>query len=617
MNGCWNKILRVDLSQGTVKEESINETVYKLFIGGAGLSSFFLYNEVNQKTQALSPENEIIFSTGPFQSTKLPGSAKWCIAAKSPITGTYADSHCGADWGVKFRSAGYDALIVQGKAKEPVYIWIRDGEAEIRDARDFWGLDTYETIGALKKDLNEPKASVATIGPAGEKLVYIACVCVDKHSFAGRCGLGAVMGSKNLKAVCVHGTKKAPIFNSDEVNSLTKKFMKKVSKFAEEFRTHGTPSGLLTYHEFGDMPIKYWTGDVWKEGAEKLGAPAYTETLNARPYPCIYCPIGCHRYIKVDKPNKYAMEGPGPHYETLAMLGAVCLVDDPKAVAKAGEICNRLGLDTISTGASIGLAMELFDRGLLSTEETGGLKLEWGKEDVLIELTKQIGLKEGFGATFAEGTLKAAQKIGKNAPEIVVHVRGLDFPAHDPRACFSLAINYATCPRGACHERGMPEDIECGVFTLPELGYKTQTKFFEPEGKPELAMKLQDFATLLNSLVICNFMIDGGGITLTDTLTWFNAITGWKWSIKDFIKTGERIFNLQRMINIRDGKGGSYDKLPKRMFEPAKEGFRKGQTPPFDSMLKEYYQLRGWNKNGEPSERKLMELELDKIVEKK
>ena len=246
MNGYWNKILRVDLSQGTVKDDAVDEVVCKKFIGGAGLGSKLLYDEVNPGIRALSPENEIVFSTGPFQSTKLPGSAKWCVVSKSPLTGTYADSHCGANWGVEFKSTGYDALIVQGKADKPVYIWVHDDEAEIRDATDFWGLDTYETVDALKKDVNEPRASVATIGPAGERLVRIACIAVDKHSFAGRCGIGAVMGSKNLKAVVVHGTKKPPLFDSDKVNALSRELAGRISKFAEEFRKHGTPSGLLS-----------------------------------------------------------------------------------------------------------------------------------------------------------------------------------------------------------------------------------------------------------------------------------------------------------------------------------------------------------------------------------
>jgi len=610
MNGYWSKILRIDLSRSIVNESSIEETFYKRFIGGAGLGAKIIYDETRPSTDAFSPENKIIFSVGPFQGTRLPGSAKWCVVSKSPLTGTYANSHCGAGWGVKFKGAGYDALVIQGKAEKPVYIWIHDGEVEIRDARSFWGSDSYEAVDALKNDVGEQRASVATIGPAGEKLVRIACVIVDKHSFAGRCGLGAVMGSKNLKGVVVYGTKRTPIFDLDKVEELTKELTRKIKEFAKDFTMHGTPGSVSIYHDFGDMPIRYWQGDIWSEGVKKLGAPLYTKILKVKPHPCIYCPIGCHRYGRVDEPTKYAFEGSAPEYETLAMLGSLCLVDDLKAVAKAGDVCNRLGIDTISAGAAVGFAMECFERGWLTVKETNGLKLEWGDGDSLIELVKQIGLRKGFGQIFSDGTLEAARKIGRNASDIVVHVRGLDFPAHDPRACFSLAVNYATSTRGACHERGMPEDIECGVFNIPELDIQN-TGFFKPEGKAKLAIQLQDFAALLNSLVICNFMLDGGGMTLTETLNCFNAITGWEWSIKEFMKAGERIFNLQRLINIGDGVGGSYDKLPKRMFEPAKEGFRRGQIPPFDFMLKEYYRLRGWNSSGEPTKKKLIELKIN------
>jgi len=292
------------------------------------------------------------------------------------------------------------------------------------------------------------------------------------------------------------------------------------------------------------------------------------------------------------------------------MLGAVNLVDDVKAIAKANDYCNRLGIDTISAGAAIGFSIECYERGLINRQNTKGLKLEWGNGDLLVELVKQIGLKEGFGAFLAQGSLEAAKQIGKGAEELVVHVRGLDFPAHDPRACWSLVPNYATSTRGACHLKGIPEDIECGVFTLPELGYPKQTEFFELEDKTDLAIKLQDFTTLVNSLVLCIFMPDGAGMTLTDILNCFNAITGFHWSLTQLLKVGERGFLLQRLINIRDGKGAEYDKMPKRMFDSAKQGFRKGKVPPTDALIEKYYKLRGWDEKGNPTPQKLTELEI-------
>lgn len=608
--GCWERVLRVDLTHGVSKEERVDRSVYKNFLGGSGLATKFFYEELPEGVGAFDPANKVIFSVGPFQGTRLPGSAKFNVTSKSPLTGTYGESAAGASWGVMFKRTGYDALVVEGRADKPTYLWIHDGGVEIRDASGLWGSDTLEATRVVREEVGEPRAGVAAIGPAGERLVHIACIVVDGHSFAGRCGLGAVMGSKNLKAVAVHGTKNVQLYDPGEVDRLTKELSMKISEFAKDFREHGTPSGMTVYEAVGDTPIKYWRGDTWSEGAKEIGSPKYTEILKAKPLPCLYCPIGCHRQIEIDDPTKYRMKGFGPHYETLGMLGANCLVDDLKAIAKANEVCTRLGIDTISGGASVGFAMECYELGLLTEEDTGGMSIRWGDGDVLIELLRQIGMREGFGEIFCEGTLRAAKKIGRGAEEIVVHARGLDFPAHDPRSCFSLAVNYATGTRGACHERGFPEDIEVGIFLLPELGFGEKPKFFDPGGKALLAMKMQDLAAVLNSLVICGFILDGGGMTFTETLACLNAITGWNWSIGELMKVGERIFNLQRLINIRDGMGKEYDRLPRKMFEPAKEGFRKGQVPPFEAMLDDYYKLRGWGPEGAPTADKLRELNL-------
>ncbi len=511
-----------------------------------------------------------------------------------------------------FKKTGFDALISQGRDSSPVYLWTHDDGVKIRDASHIWGLDTYETVNAIKKDLGERHASVAAIGPAGERLVAMACVAIDGHSFAGRCGMGAVIGSKNLKAVAAYGTKTPPLADPEEVSRLSRELMKKLSELGKDLRENGTPSGLLIYHKYGDMPIKYWLGEVWEEGANRLGQPSYNEVLMSKPLPCLRCPVGCHRYVKVEEPERYACEGPSPEYETLAMIGAVNLVDDVKAIAKANDYCNKLGIGTISAGAAIGFSIECYERGLITRQNTGGLELKWGDGDLMIELVRQIGLREGFGTILADGTLEAAGKIGKGAERLVVHARDLDFPAHDPRACWSLVPNYATSTRGACHMKGVPEDIECNVFILPELGYLKQTVFFHPSDKADLAVKLQDFTTMVNSLVPCLFMPDGACMALTDILNCFNAITGLHWSIGQLMQVGERSFNLQRLINIRDGKGPEYDKMPERMFEPAKKGFRKDKAPPADALIKDYYKLRGWNEKGAPTNQKIIELGLEK-----
>lgn len=607
MQGIWNKVLRVNLSQRTIHTEEPPTNFYTDFIGGDGIAGKIIYDEVGADIKPLDPENRVIFAVGPFQGTGLPGDAKFCISTKSPLTKTYANTMAGANWGPTFKRTGYDLLIVEGKADTPVYLWIHDEVAEIRVAHKFWGMDTYEAIEALKEDIGERRASVLAIGPAGEKLVAIASVVADSHSFAGRCGIGAVMGAKNLKAVVVHGTKNPPLANPDKFEALRKELRQKTLRLGKGMRDYGTPD-IEDYHSRGNIPIKYWTGDSFKEGAKSLGQPVYNEVLQGKSLPCLHCTVGCHRHIKVTEPEKYACEGVGPEYEAIGMLGMSNLVSDLKAVAKANDYCNRLGIDAVSAGATIGFAIECYERGLITKQDTNGMELRWGDGDLLIELVKQIGLREEFGALFAEGNLEAARKIGKGAEEIVMQVRGLDFPCHDPRLSWSMAPNYATCTRGACHCKGLPGDVEFGLYTVPELGFPEQTEFFDAQGKTYLAVKCQDFSTLLNSLSICMFMVNCG-MTLTDILNSFNAITGLNWSIEQLMKVGERSFNLQRLINIRDGKGSEYDTMPKRVFEPATSGFRKGKVPPFDDLMNEYYELRGWDKGtGIPKKEKLIDL---------
>jgi aldehyde:ferredoxin oxidoreductase len=435
----------------------------------------------------------------------------------------------------------------------------------------------------------------------------------DKHSFAGRCGLGAVMGSKRLKAVAVKGTKTVPVADESRLKAIARgKFVEVYNAAkANGLREHGTPNLCVTAEGFGDMPIKYWSGDVWPEGAKKIGAPNYTEVLNAKPLPCVNCPVGCHRDISVVGPDGKTLEGPGPEYETLGMLGSNLLIDDLAVIAKANDTCNRLGIDTISAGACVGLAMELSEKGYLSVDKTG-LDLSWGNGKALVELVKQIGTGTGFGGVFADGALAAASKIHPGSEDLVAQVKGLDLPAHDARACWSLGVNYATSTRGACHMRGAVEDVEMGGFFIPEIGIvKDWSKFFEREHKAELAVKLQDYGAWLNSLVICAFMVDGGELSMTSLVDMFNAITGWDWSIDDVMKSGARLTTVQRLVNIRDGHGRHTDTLPAKMAVRGKRGFRAGKAPvPIGEYLDEYYALRKWDKDGRPTREALEELGL-------
>jgi len=612
-NGYWQKMLRVDLTNRKTRVEEIPAEDLKRFIGGAGLGAEILRREVPAKIDPYDSKNLVIFGTGPFQGPPIAGGAKFCIVGISPVTHTYGDTAAGADWGPSLKDAGYDMVVIEGISEKPVYLHIVDDRVEIKDASQLWGMDAFETVDAIHGETGDKRLSIATIGPAGERRVAVACVVVDKHSFAGRCGLGAVTGSKNLKAIAVRGTQKAEMSDPVKADELIKKYRRHILEAVKEngFRAHGTPGLCETAEGLGDMPIKYWEGDVWPEGAKKLGAPNYTEALNAKPLPCKYCPVGCHRDITITEPAEYAQKGIGPEYETLGMMGTNLLIDDPKAIARANEIANKLGLDTISGGAMVGFAMECFEKGWITTKDTDGLEIKWGDPKALSALVEQIGKKQGFGSVFSEGTLGAAKKIGQGALEVVAHCKGLDLPAHDARACISLAPTYATGTRGACHFRGGCEDVEMGGFFIPEIGIKEETvKFFERENQSMLAAKCQDYFALLNSLVICAFMVDGGDMPFSGVRDLFNAITGWDYSIGDLMLAGERIFTVQRLINIRDGYNAETDVLPNKMSRAAKEGFRAGKIPPFRELMEDYYLLRGWDENGEPKKETLNRLNL-------
>jgi len=390
-NGYWETVLRIDLSEKSVKKDHVGERIWKNVLGGSGYGAKVLYDEVGADVDPFSPENKVVFALGPFQATKETGAAKFIAVTKSPLTGIFGETAAGADWGIELKKAGYDALIIQGKSEKPVYVWINDDSIEIRDGKKLWGLDSYETIDAIHMELEDEKTSIASIGQAGENLVAFACISVDKHSFGGRCGIGAIMGSKNLKAIVVRGSKSVSLYDNDKLSELTNKIGKKVLENTRDWlKKDGTASIMVGSMEDGDAPIKYWSADVWAEGAKKIGAPNFTKELNARANPCRYCVVGCHRHVKFNEPAEYAIEGAGPEYESLGMLGSCCLMDDVKALAKMNDLCNRYGLDTISTGAFIGFTMECFEKGILTEKDTDGLEVNWGDRSIMISLIHKI-----------------------------------------------------------------------------------------------------------------------------------------------------------------------------------------------------------------------------------
>jgi aldehyde:ferredoxin oxidoreductase len=609
--GC---LLRVDLTKKNTAEVTPKEGFYRKFLGGSGVATKIVFDEVKPETEPLSPDNRLVFAVGPYQGTTIPGSGRFEVAARSPLTGIWGEANGGGAFGTNLAKTGYNTLIFQGRSEEPVYIWIHDGGVEFKDAKDLVGLTVDETDKAIEKELGEPKASVACIGPAGEKLVRIACIiCDGGNGVAGRTGLGAVMGSKNLKAVAVKGDKEVSCANLGKLKELVGKFSKMVAKELEEMRIHGQASDLLNCEKDGAMPKKNWALGEWSEGAEKIGTPTFTQTLKAKPIACAMCPVACHRLIPTEVLKKYGI-GPGgrfgPQYETLAMLGANCLIDDLPAICKANELCNGYGIDTVSAGALLGFAIECYERGWITREDTGGMDLRWGDPDGLIAMIEKIGKREGFGAVLGEGIRYAAKRIGKGAEDVAVHVKGLDIPAHDPRAHFSMALTYATSTRGACHLHGYSKAAEMEEPVLiPEVGINEELDRFAWKGKAELVAKYQDWFTVCNSLIQCIKMVFGG-VTLTNQAQMLSAITGWEITPVELIKIGERIYNLQRAFNVRLGVSRKDDTIPKRMFKPVETGGAAGKAPSLEPMLKEYYALRGWSSDGKPTVKKMQKLGL-------
>ena len=610
MKGYMGKILRVDLGKGRVEVEKLDETQARKYIGGSGLATKILYDETGPETDPLGPENRLIFMTGPFAATPVITSGRHHMVTKSPLTGTYTESDSGGTWGPYLKRAGFDGIVVTGKSSKPVYLWVTEGKAEIRDASRFWGVDTYDLDEAIRKETHDD-AVVASIGPAGEKGVRYASILNDgkEARAAGRGGSGAVMGSKNLKAVVVYGKYQVEMADPEGLRASLKEISPMVAKNTEGMRKNGTAGGLAAFEALGSLPLQNWKYQGrWEKGAAQIAGPAMTEKILTGNYFCEKCVIGCGRRVKVNSGPYAPVEGAGPEYESVAMLGSLCLVDDIEAIAKANEICNRYGMDTISAGAAIAFAMEAYEKGILTKKDTGELELLWGRGDVMVKMTEKIGKREGLGQLLGEGVRIAAEKLGKNAVEFSIQVKGQEMPAHDPRCFNAGAVGYATINRGACH-LGFAHVFE-RVLSMPEIGVDQPLPRLEVKGKGELAAKTQNIMGLFDSLKVCKFSMFGG-LKLTPILSWYNMVTGNSATMDEFLKAGERIFNLKRMYNVRCGISRKDDTLPSRFLTLKHEGEGLNPNlPPLGELLSDYYKYRGWNEEGAPTAEKLKELGL-------
>lgn len=607
--GYMGRIARIDLTQNRVTTRFFSDEVLRKYIGGSGLGARILYDETSEKTDPLGSENVLVFMTGPLVGTPAPNFGRHQVVTKSPLTGAYGEANSGGTWGYNLKRAGYDGLILVGMASRPVYIWINEGEVEIRDAAHLWGKDTYETDALLKAELGA-KITTCSIGQAGENLVRIAAIMNDgiDGRAAGRCGVGAVMGSKKVKAIAVQGSRRSPIVRDDELKASVRNWNPRIKKSTEPLGEFGTSVGMMTVEAIGDLPVKNWSRGSFP-GAEKISGQTLAKTILTRRYFCAQCVIGCGRTVKVTEGPYQGVEGAGPEYETLGMLGANCLIDDLAAVAKANELCNRFGLDTISTGACISFAIEAFENGLITREQTGDVDLKWGDAEAMLQMIPKIALRQDIGHLLGEGTRIASQRLGGVAPELAVHVRGLEFPAHDPRAKYSNALAYATSARGACHLNAFSYEFEMGA-TMPELGYPETLDRFTIEGKGEFVAKFQDLMALFDSLTGCKFVVFGLGDKTVQTMAeWLNMVTGWDVTAAELLRAGARAVTLKRMYNIRCGQSRKDDVLPPRMVSHMRgEGGAADNLPPLGRMLSDYYAYRGWNEFGIPTEEALRDL---------
>ncbi|MBN1834870.1 MAG: aldehyde ferredoxin oxidoreductase family protein [Spirochaetales bacterium] len=592
--------------------DELEDAVARAFIGGSGLGVEILFRETNAETQPLAPENAMVFATGPLTGTRVFCSNRFSVVAKSPLTGIFAEASAGGYWAGSFKGSGYDVLVLKGRAARPVYLYVDEERVAIEDADFIWGKDTIQSTESLRARHGD-KARVAVIGVAGENQVNLANIITDgvHGRVLGRCGLGAVMGSKNLKAVVANGSSKAAVADDAALADLMKQIGPQMRTGPDPLRQHGTPVGLDTYNEIGELPIRNWRQGIWTEGAGKITGAQVTKNLLVKRYHCGNCVIGCGRVVNGREGEYAGREIAGPEYEALGMIGANCMIDDLGVIAKANELLNCYGLDCVSSGSAIAFGMEAFERGLIGRDDTDGLELRWGDKEALFAAIRQIGEKRGIGALLGKGVRQAAEQLGGTAKEFAVEVKGLEAPAHDPRAKFTLALGYATSARGACHVSSFTMDFEEGM-TIEDLDLPPMPSRFTTANKAQGVAMMQNWMGLFDSVVLCKFSLFGG-MTPTVIAKALSAATGWDLDKSELCTTGSRIFNLKRLYNVREGISRKDDTLPPRFLHERKGG-GTSELPLLNVMLNEYYRLREWDDFGIPTQGLIRQLDLEPYV---
>ena len=595
-------IARVNLSTGEIKKEKINEEWARLFIGGRGYGGKIIYDEVDPTTDSLAPDNKIVIAAGPAGGSNAPASGRIVIVTKGALNGTIACSNVGGFFGPQLKQAGYDMVIIEGKAEKPVYLWINNGNIEIKDAQHLWGRKPSEVEQIIKQE-TDPKARVMTIGPAGVKLSRIAAVMFDVNRAAGRTGVGAVLGSKNFLGIAARGTKKVEFADPAGLKGATSKARKLIKENpigGQGLPTYGTSAFVNIINEIGGYPVKNHQ-DAYFPTAGQTGGEAIVEKILIKKGACVVCPIACGRITEIREGKYKGRHGEGPEYETTWALGVMCGVDDLNAITQANYLCNEYGLDTISAGSTIACAMELYEKGYIP-EKDAPFPIRFGEGETVIKLVQIMGERKGIiGDLLAEGSYRLAEHYGH--PELSMSVKKQEYPAYDPRAIKGIGLNYATSNRGACHVRGytVAPEVVSWPFAMDRLKY---------EGKAEVDKAFQDFTAVIDSSGMCLFTFFGMG-KMSDYGPILRAATGIPYSDDDLMKAGERIWNLEKLWNLKAGFTKKDDTLPPRMHkEPRPSGASKGEVCELHRMLPEYYKLRGWDEEGRPTKEKLEELGL-------
>jgi aldehyde:ferredoxin oxidoreductase len=600
-NGYVNSILKIDLTSKKITKSKLEDKLAQDFIGGRGMGDKILYNHLASGVDPLSPENVIVLTTGLLTGTNAPFSSRSFLVTKSPLTGAILMGNSGGYLGPELKFAGYDALVVTGKADLPSYLWINDSNVEIKSAKNMWGLGTKETEEIIGEETDE-RARIACVGPAAEKLVKFACVRCGDRAF-GRGGSGAVFAAKNLKAISVRGHGKVNVANRDAFASIVAQVLDsyKNNAFMQEWRKFGTPYIVGPMNELGIFPTRNWQTGLF-EGYDKIDGNAHKNHVTKH-ITCFNCPVACNSWSVVQNGEYAGSECRGPEYETLWAFGGACGNSNLESIIAANEACNELGMDTESCGSTIAFAMELFERGILTERDTAGLKLSFGNHKAMVQLVKMIANREGIGDILAEGTRKASQKIGKGAEKFAIHVKGLEMDGYDPRGAKAQGIAFATASRGGCHHSG---------YAKQELYDATFDRFTE-KGKGKLAKQNEDETAFVDSTGLCAFPHQLGVVSNDQLASLLYAASG----IKEFsdvvylLRAGERIMNLERLFNLREGFTNKDDVLPERfLVNPMPTGNARTQVVHFYPMLKEYYEARGWTNKGVPTDYTLRRLSL-------